>query len=618
MLTRRPTLSRSIKHCFPLLLLDALSVFVCFSFALFLRFEGAIPGEYLRPFAQAIPFVVLLYCLANYAFGLYARLWKYASVQEVLVISTSALTSTATLASIELWGLLGRPLPLSVVVVGGFFSLGLFIVLRYRARLLTGLMGRLERTIGSPDRRRVLIVGAGEVGQLLAWQLQTYGIRHQYEPVGFVDDDPGKLGMKVHGLTVLGDRSRIQDLVSERDADLVMLAIYEISRKDFRDILSICLQTSAQVRVLPGVLDFIESNGALLPLRAPVVEDLLGRKRVRIDLGSCRQVLSGKVVLVTGAAGSIGSELCRQILRFAPRTLLMLDNNETALHDLEMELSSPADTSAVECILGDILRREKLERVFRTSHPQVIFHSAACKHVPMMEKHPDEAVWVNIQGTRILSELAWHYGVERFVFISTDKAVNPCSIMGITKQIGEMLVTALPPKDGSLFTAVRFGNVLGSRGSVVPTFKKQIEQGGPVTITHPEAKRFFMTIEEAASLVIQAAALTKGGDIFMLEIGQEMGIEDLARKMIRLHGLRVGKDIQIEYIGLRPGEKLQEELVNPGEEKEPTAHPRISRIVNSSPHANRARLLEQVDELIELASAQRNGEIAVRLRGMMP
>ncbi|NIO00459.1 MAG: polysaccharide biosynthesis protein, partial [Anaerolineae bacterium] len=359
----------------------------------------------------------------------------------------------------------------------------------------------------------------------------------------------------------------------------------------------------------PDSLDAIDDTAQAVSLKDPVVEDLLGREQVETDLASCRVVLEGRTVLVTGAGGSIGSELCRQILTFNPRWLLMLDNNETALHDLEIEVAPLAGMAGVDSILADILRKEKVERIVQRYHPDVIFHSAAFKHVHKMEEHPDEAVWVNIEGTRILTELARENGVERFVFISTDKAVNPHSIMGISKQIGELLVTTIPPQDGALFTAVRFGNVFGSRGSVVPTFERQIELGGPVTITHPEARRYFMTIEEAASLVIQAAALTEGGDIFVLDMGQEIRIEDLAKRMIRMRGLRVGEDIEIKYVGLRPGEKLREELVGPGEETEPTTHAKISRVVNSRHQVTREELLAEVDALVKLAASQKNGEI---------
>jgi len=613
-------LQRSLERYLPLLPLDALVVLLSFGLALLLRFEGLVPQEYLRQFVQVMPLVVLLYLVVNAVAGLYSRLWRYASASEAITIFAAVVVSTAALAGLEIVGQfvpgISRPLPLSVVSMGGVLCLGAFTVVRYRTRLLTGFIGRLETVVGSHGRHRVLIVGAGEAGQLLAYQLQTRDMRHLYELVGFVDDDPRKLGMKVHGLKVLGDRESICQLVPERSVDLIIVAIHRLSAKDSQDILGRCHETSAQVRVLPDAMDTINGDGLATQLRSPRVEDLLGREPVDIDVLSCSQALSRKVVLVTGAGGSIGSELCRQILRFGPRWLLLLDNNETALHDLEMELGPVSGMAGVECLLADIGRREKMERVFSYYRPQVVFHSAAYKHVPKMEEHPDEAVWVNVEGTRILCDLAREHGVERFVFISTDKAVNPCNVMGCSKRLGEMLVTSVQPRDGSLFTAVRFGNVLASRGSVVPTFSRQIDQGGPVTITHPDAQRFFMTIEEAASLVIQAAALTEGGDLFILDMGQEIRIEDLATRMIRLRGLRVGTDVEVKYVGLRAGEKLREQLVGPGEEKEPTAHPKILRVVNNGHAVERAWLMQQVDQLVDLAALQRNGEIAARLQAV--
>ncbi len=617
----RRALHRSLERYLPLLPLDAGSIFVCFAVAELMRFEGAVPQQYLVSFFRAIPFVIFLYLIVNAVAGLYSRLWKYASASEVITVIAAGLVSTAALVGLELVAevqpAIGRPLPLGVVCMGGLLCIGAFTMTRYRTRLLTGLVGRMEPVVGSHGRRRVLIVGAGEAGQLLAWQLQNRGMRHQHELVGFVDDNPRKLGLKLHGVKVLGNRNNISQLVPERSVDLIIVAIHRLSGEEFRDILSRCHDTSAQVKVLPDALETISEESLGTSLRSPRVEDLLGREPVETDALSCRQLLARKVVLVTGAGGSIGSELCRQILRYGPRWLLLLDNNETALHDLEQELAPVAGTAGVECLLADICRREKVERVFQSYQPQVVFHSAAYKHVPKMEEHPDEAVWVNVEGTRILCTLAARHGVERFVFISTDKAVKPRSIMGISKRLAELLVTTQAPMDGCLFTAVRFGNVLASRGSVVPTFARQIDQGGPVTITHPQAQRFFMTIEEAASLVIQAAALTEGGDIFILDMGQEIRIEDLATKMIRLRGLRVGDDVEVEYVGLRPGEKLREELVGPDEEEEPTAHPKIVRVVNNSHTVDRSWLMEQVDQLVDLADHQRNGLIAARLRALV-
>ena len=580
---------------------DFIAVAFSFLIALALRFDGRIPGKYLAAFGTSIPIIAILYCLFNYLFGLYEPLWRYASAREVAGIFSSTITSTVLLLiAFILWNI-ERPIPLSVIITGGIFTTGAFTTIRYRKRLLTGMMGRLQKVVGSPERRLVLIVGAGEAGQLLAWQLQNHETRHKYEVVGFVDDDPKKLGMKVHGIPVLGDRQQIPKIASERAVDLIIIAIHRISGRDFRDILSLCLETRAQVKVLPDISDLIDKTDSSLLIRDVTDEDLLGRREIKVDKAACRELISGKIVLVTGASGSIGSELCRQIAQFKPELLLMVDNNETGLYELGLEMTS-ASRSWTRYIVGDVTDSRKMEELFQRYHPQLVFHAAAYKHVPLMEEHPDEAVKVNVGGMLTLSNLAHKYEIERFVFISTDKAVNPCSVMGATKRIGELLITSMPQNGKTLFTAVRFGNVLGSRGSVLPTFQKQIERGGPVTITHPEAKRFFMSLREAVSLIIQAASLTQGGDIFLLDMGEEIRIDDLARKMIRLRGLRVGEDIEIKYIGLRPGEKLHEQLIGPGEDKHTTLHPHIFRVQGNF-SVDRKYLLCEVEELLSLAKA---------------
>jgi FlaA1/EpsC-like NDP-sugar epimerase len=390
---------------------------------------------------------------------------------------------------------------------------------------------------------------------------------------------------------------------------LVIIAIHKIGGPRLRDILSLCLSTRARVKILPDFLGTIEQSNGVLPLRDIQPEDLLGRELCAVDEAACGQIIAGEVVMVTGAAGSIGSELCRQVLALKPRTLLMLDNNETGLHDLLISLQL-GDNHQVLPIVADVTNHARLDAVFARYRPQVVFHVAAYKHVPMMEHHPDEAVRVNVMGTAIVSDLAAQYRVERFVFISTDKAVNPSSIMGATKRVGELLMLANAEQSRAgrrhtQFTAVRFGNVLGSRGSVVPTFVRQIEQGGPLTITHPEMTRFFISISEAVSLVIQAATMTEGGDIFMLDMGQPIRIEDLAHKMIRLRGLRPGQDIAIAYSGVRPGEKLHEELIASDEQQLSTMHPKLFRI-RSSTMLDLANLSDQVSHLIELAYHQQS------------
>ena len=648
---------RFLKQSFPLMALDAIGVVVSFLVALAFRFDGRIPAAALRSLLLAIPVIVPIYWVTNLLFGLYRRLWRYTSAQEVVAVIGSAVTSTLLVLGLNVLWTAERPLPLSVVGLGGVLSSGAFTTIRYRQRLLTGLMGYLQRSVGSPDRQRALIVGAGEAGQLLAWQLRTHSKRHRYELVGFVDDDPKKRGMQLHGVPVLGDRHAIARLVAERGVGLIVIAIHRISGPVLRDVLSICLDTRAQVKILPDFLGSMDSPDGALLLKDVVPEDLLGRQPCQVDEGACRELVAGKVVLVTGAAGSIGSELCRQILNLGPQLILMLDNNETGLYDLvttdlvdrkqirnPKPVLSPVEVSEIRNppvvpIVADITNQVRMERVFATHRPRIVFHAAAYKHVPLMEQHPDEAVRANVLGTRVVAELAARYGAERFVLISTDKAVNPCSIMGATKQLCEMLIAnggwqmadsrwqmadsrwrmadgrwrmADGEPSATLFTAVRFGNVLGSRGSVVPTFARQIELGRPVTVTHPEMTRYFMSLSEAISLIIQASSLTEGGDVFMLDMGQEIRIEDLAHKMIRLRGLRPGEDIPIVHTGVRPGEKLHEELIASEEERLHTIHPKIFRVRNN--HRMDGEVLSgRISHLIELASEQRTGEMIEEL-----
>jgi FlaA1/EpsC-like NDP-sugar epimerase len=593
----------------PLVLFDAVAVFVSFWLALAFRFDGQIPIGDIQFLLLALPTIIAIFILSNLAFGLYRYVWRYTSAVEVLMIGAAALVSMMFILGFSLLWTGKRPVPISVAGLGSIFTYGMFTVVRYRERLLTGMMGRLQRVVGSPQRQRVLIVGAGEAGTLIAQQLRTSAKLPGYELAGFVDDDLKKLYMRLNGSQVLGDHHAIPAIVDDRGVSLVIIAIHKIGGPKLRDILSLCLSTRARVKILPDFLGTIEQSNGALPLRDISAEDLLGRQVCEVDKAACRHIIADKIVLVTGAAGSIGSELCRQILALQPRTLVMIDNNETGLHDLSIALQCTVPDQ-VRPIVADVSNQPRLETIFAQHRPQVVFHAAAYKHVPMMEHHPDEAVRVNILGTAVVAELAAHYAVERFVFISTDKAVNPSSIMGATKRVGELLMMQaaeqVRERDADArFTAVRFGNVLGSRGSVAPTFVRQIEQGGPVTITHPEMTRFFISLSEAVSLVIQAATLTEGGDIFMLDMGQAIRIEDLAHKMIRLRGLRPGADIEIVYSGVRPGEKLHEQLFTDDEQQLTTKHPKIFRICSSTA-VDPACLSERVANLIELAYHQQS------------
>ena len=598
------------------ILLDAAVVFLSCYLSRFLLLGGKDGGFYAGVF-QSCLIATPIYCSVNYLFALYQRIWRYASAQEVVAIFEAAVVGTLVLALVDVV-VLAHPLSPKVLFLGGFFAFASFTAVRYRWRLVTGSLLRWGTLRGHwpVPPTRVLIVGAGEAGQLLAWQLRNHGGMRNHgskkgcSVIGFIDDDPRKQGMWLHGVRILGNRHQIPDIVSRKDLDLIILAVPNIPDSDFEEIISICLETSACVKLLPDTFELIESNNGGLPIKHITVQDLVDREPVAIDFGRCRQILAGKIVLVTGAAGSIGSELCRQILNFEPRCLLALDNNETGLYELNLELNQDGNLP-LRVVLADVTNAWKMEEVFQEQRPDIVFHAAAYKHVPLMEEYPSEAVRVNVMGTVILSQLADEHGVERFTYISTDKAVNPTSVMGASKRIGETWIAALQRESRTRYAIVRFGNVIGSRGSVVPTFQKQIKRGGPVTVTHPDMTRFFMSIPEAVRLTIQAASFTNGRGIYMLDMGKQVRILDLAHKMIRLRGLRVDKDVKIELIGMRPGEKMHEELIYADEERQPTPHPKVFRLVGDN-HLDKRILLPQI--MVLVAASQSNHEMITRLR----
>ncbi len=578
---RRRRIVVLIRRWVPWGVIDALCVVVAFYIAYLLRFvENPVVAlrANLAPVTSAVAPAALVFVLSNHLYRLNSRVWRYATAADVLPIMASAITSTLVVVAGDIVLARGhqRALPIGVVLLGGVISCGGFVVARYRWRLLLTLVSsrRAQRGV---QAKRVLVFGAGDTGQLVAWRLLTHRGEERYEVVGFLDDNPEKLGMKVHGLNVLGSRDDLVAIVDELDVDLIILAMSHVAGDDVRDILAIAERTPAQVKIAPALNEWMQGRSPIL--REVQVQDLLGREPVMLDRAGCARVLTKRRVLVTGAAGSIGSELCRQILVFAPAELVVLDNNESGLYDLDLELRAMQPDSKLEVVVADVTDAAKVTMVFAEARPEVIFHVAAYKHVPLMERYPEEAFRVNVLGTRAVLDAARSMAADHFVLVSSDKAVNPTSVMGATKRIAEMLVLH-DAKRGvrPLCTAVRFGNVLGSRGSVIPTFARQIEMGGPVTVTDPEMTRYFMEISEAASLIIQAAALTTGGDLFILDMGHRIKVDDLARKMIRMRGLRPDVDIPIVYTGPRPGEKLEEELIYAAEEKAATAHPNIFRV----------------------------------------
>jgi FlaA1/EpsC-like NDP-sugar epimerase len=609
----------------PWALADALILSTAYLVTYSIRVQ-TVPVQVERSLTLFLLGATLLTLAVLYLCGVYRRIWSQTSGHDVQIIVGAVGAATVVTFALDV-ALDPRPFPLSVVVVANVVAMTGFVAVRYRSRLISGLSWRWQavwRMRFPEEELRVLIVGAGDAGQTTAWRLKHRApTGHCYRIVGFVDDDPAKQGLYVEGCRVLGTRNDIPTLAEKRQIDLIAVAINNISGPDFRDVLAYCERTSARIKIVPDVFAVIDGSIGAPVLRDVQAEDLLGRQTVGWHENVDVSPVSQKVILVTGAAGSIGAELCRQLLKYDPVKLILLDNNESGLHDLLTELTTEQTKDRLVPFLTDITHRQTVSLLFAEYRPQVVFHSAAYKHVPMLEHYPNEAIRVNIGGTQQIAGLARDYGAERFVLISTDKAVNPTSIMGASKRVCELLMHALSHQlaPGTLFTSVRFGNVLGSRGSVVPTFNRQIDTGGPVTVTDPQMTRYFMSIPEAVNLVIHAACLTKGDDLFMLRMGEMVRIVDLAERMIRMRGLVPHKDIPIKFIGMRPGEKLHEELRSPGEKEMPTTHPYIIELVSNQnglqPVSFSDRLnwlfqeglsqnrdpLEQLQEIIALAEA---------------
>lgn len=554
------------------LLADAVLVNLSVVLALSIRFDGAIPDKY---WSLYVPWLAIgrtvLMGLVFYLGGLYQSLWSYASVREFLGVAY-AVTLNSLPFAVVVFTRIVPGFPRSVVILSWVLDIVLVAGLRFLARVRREAMNKSEPNGSSKPGRRTLIVGAGEAGAMVARELY----RHDelgYTPVGFVDDDPKKQGLRVAGLPVLGTRDALARLIRDQQIDEAIIAMPSAPGKVIREIHQAC-QGRVRSRTLPEVYELIGGRVSISQIRDVQIDDLLGREEIRLNLDEISSYLRGERVLVTGAGGSIGSELCRQIARFRPESLLLLGNEENSIYEIEHELRYYFPRLSLIPIIANIRDRVRMNHVYATYRPTVVFHAAAHKHVPLMEAHPEEAVKNNVTGTRICAELARDYGVKRFVLISTDKAVNPTNVMGATKRVAEMIVQRLNGA-GTRFMAVRFGNVLGSRGSVVPLFKEQIARGGPVTVTHPDIMRYFMTIPEAVSLVIQAGAIGQGGEVFVLDMGEPIRILDLAENLIRLSGREPGREIPIVFTGLRPGEKMFEELLTAEEGTTATQHKRI-------------------------------------------
>ncbi len=539
------------------MLLDTVLFTISIYMALYIRFEGKIAEPYLSVFADSLILFTATGIVICGFFGLYKSIWRYASVRELMKILAAIFASTAVMYVYRLTFRIIYPrsfyiifLLLAITLIGGS---------RLCLRLLRGLIN--QTAWDKEHKSRVMIVGAGEAGSMLIKELKSH-TELKLEPVVIIDDDRWKQGMEISGIAVAGNRAGIPEMIDKYRIDEIIIAIPSASRSDLTDILNICKGTRCKLKILPGVYELINGRVSISHIRDVIIEDLLGRDEIKLDTEKTADCFKNEVVLVTGGGGSIGSEICRQIARFDLQRLIIFDVYENNAYDLQNELLQTYDDKIdLEVLIGSVRDKELLRQVFLKYKPGVVFHAAAHKHVPLMERNPAEAIKNNVIGTLNTAQCADEFGTKRFVLISTDKAVNPTNIMGATKRMSEMIVQSLNKISNTDFVAVRFGNVLGSNGSVIPLFKKQIAYGGPVTITHPDIIRYFMTIPEAARLVIQAGAIAEDGEIFVLDMGQPVKIVDLAKDLIRLSGFEPDKDIKIEFTGLRPGEKLYEELL---------------------------------------------------------
>ena len=600
-----------------LVIVDLLLIFCSYFVAFIFRFKytdisiAEIVVMY-ESYISKIFLMSLIFIGIFMAFKQYKSIWSIASIDEFLrgIIATGLGTSVVLIISY----LDKRRIPLMVTIMAGImimvFCNGIRIGWRVVRRTLIFIT---DRSNGSC--KRVLVVGAGGAGALVA---NEYKKNPQYKKkvVAFVDDSWVKKGIYVSGIKVLGDRYDIPTVVEEQRIDEIIIAISELNEVELKKILDECKKTTAQVKIMPGVSEVIDGKFSVKKIRDVDVEDLLGREPIKLDFSGISSYIENKVIMVTGGGGSIGSELCRQIARFNPKELIIFDIYENNAYDLQNELLRKYENLNLKTLIGSVRDRKRLNSIFKEYRPQVVFHAAAHKHVPLMEDSPGEAIKNNVLGTLNTAELASEYGVERFVLISTDKAVNPTNVMGATKRMCEMVIQSIDKESDTEFVAVRFGNVLGSNGSVVPLFKKQIAEGGPVTLTHKDITRYFMTIPEASQLVLQAGAYAKGGEIFVLDMGQPVKIYDLAENLIRLSGYIPNEEIEIKVTGLRPGEKLYEELLMNEEGLSETPHKKI--FIGKPGEFNLEKVKNNVNTLLDVVKLGNKEKLREKLHEVVP
>jgi len=607
---------------FSWVVLDLVFINVSLILSLILRF-GKGWEIYFYVYRESIVYLSGFFLLFAVVFRLYKRIWRYLSIGDLFLIA-EVITGGIFVTVLCLDWVKGITFPRTVIALTWFFSLAMVGGSRLIWRVYCERKGALNR-----GQERILIVGAGDAGEVISREV----IRRPDlgKLVGFVDDDKEKVGKRIHNVKVLGNVEGINDILEKEQVSTVIITIPTASGKEIKRIVNNIKNKEVKIKTLPGLYELVDGKVSVSRIRNIRIEDLLGREPVDLDLEEISGYLEGKRVMVTGGGGSIGGELARQISRFEPKSLILLDHSENGLFHINLELEGKWPGVEIELVVADIRDREKMERIFEKYRPEVIFHAAAHKHVPMMEYHPDEAVMNNIIGTKNVAELQEKYKAERFVMISTDKAINPTSVMGASKRVAEMLVKNLgsrkvgveekmgESKGKTKFVAVRFGNVLESNGSVIPMFKQQIAEGGPVTVTDREVKRYFMTLPEAGQLVIQAGALGRGGEVFVLDMGESMKVLDLAEELIRLSGFVPDEDIDIKIVGLRPGEKLFEELLTEEERSGvlgDSGHEKI--FIAKVEEVDGEKLGEDINELERLAKEMDTEGIIRKLQGMGP
>lgn len=612
---KTPFLKIPINRIIALILLDIMSIVVASFAALYVRFDfsfAGIPAEYLMKFERIIPFNILLTLLFFALWKLYKSVWRYASATELLNIVFA--TTCAAIAQIILCNVMNQKMPRSYYMIYWFLLFGMCCVIRFSYRILRLINSKRIDRAEKEKRNNVMLIGAGAAANAILKEIESSSYLNLNVKC-IIDDNPGCHGKFLRGVPIVGGRDKIIDAVGQYAVDEIIFAIPSANTQTRKEILDICKESGCKLRTLPGIYQLINGDVSVSKLKEVEIEDLLGRDPIEINTEEVLNYVSGKVVLVTGGGGSIGSELCRQISGHHPKQLVIVDIYENNAYDIQQELIRKHPELNLQVLIASVRNTARINDIFATYRPNIVFHAAAHKHVPLMEVSPNEAIKNNVMGTYKTAKAADKYGAEKFVLISTDKAVNPTNVMGASKRICEMVIQMMNQKSETNFVAVRFGNVLGSNGSVIPLFKKQIAEGGPVTVTDPRIIRYFMTIPEAVSLVLQAGAYARGGEIFVLDMGKPVKILDLATNLIKLSGYKVGEDIEIKFTGLRPGEKMYEELLMDEEGLKKTANKMI--FIGKPIDFDTEVFEKQLEELI-LHAKQEDKDIRKEIKDIVP